>query len=132
MTVNRIAAWASTAVVTVAVVFGLWLSGSPEKLRLERLDGLRTAELRQLTRAVNEYWETHGELPETVADAVDGLRLSRVPVDPVTGVPYRYEALTSQRYELCAEFSLSSGPKDEDNFWSHGAGRQCYAFAVEP
>jgi hypothetical protein len=44
--------------------------------------------------------------------------------DPVTGAPYEYAARGPEQYTLCAVFA--GGSADEADFWSHGAGRQCF------
>lgn len=128
MTVNRIAAWGSAAVVAAAVIVGLWLAGSPPTLRLERLDEKRVADLKVIAGVINDYWKTHGALPASLTDVVDGLRLSSVPTDPVTEAPYRYSAAPPNRFDLCADFALASRPEDGDDFWRHQADRHCYTF----
>lgn len=132
MTVNQIAAWGSAAVVTVAIAVGLWLSGSPETQRLQALDEVREADLRQLVRAITMYHKTQGQLPETVAEVVDGVRLSSVPTDPASGGSYEYRRLTPQTYEVCANFATSSRQQDAEDFWAHGPGHNCYTFDTPP
>jgi len=130
MTLNRLAAWASSVVVGVSVAFGVWISGAPQTQRLERLDEMRVSSLRNLADVIDGYWRASGALPATLTDVVDGLRLSGVPVDPVTGLPYEYTLVALDRFALCADFALASEPDSEDTFWMHAAGRDCFEFEV--
>lgn len=132
MSVNRVAAWASIAVVAVAVAAGLWLAGSPAKQRLLRLDDRRTADLSRLSRLLNLRWQAQGSLSANLDALVDGQTLSRLPLDPETGEPYEYRTTGPRSFELCAVFRLPSREEAARDFWSHDAGRRCYSFDVPP
>jgi hypothetical protein len=129
MSVDRIAAWASSLVVAATVLAGLWLGGSPDGERLRRLDERRVQDLQQIARTLEGRARREGALPETPAALVDGLRLDGLPTDPVSGRPYRYERLAPDRFRLCADFAArsSDGP---DTFWDHGNGPACFEFDV--
>jgi len=120
-------------VVSLAVITGLWLLGSPREARRHRLDARRVADLSQITLATDHYRTRHERLPasleELLQDPEAGLR-SR---DPTTGALYEYHVLGPTTYEVCAHFERASdgGPDQEaDRFggppWPHGAGRQCF------
>ena len=63
MTVNRITAIVSSAVVIVAIAAGLYLGGSPGEQRMVRMDERRVQDLNQLANAVQIYWQQQDELP---------------------------------------------------------------------
>lgn len=130
MSMNRIAAWASLVAVGAAVAAGLWLAGSPAEQRLLRLDDQRVADLGRLVRLLNLRWQATESLPAALDGLVDGQRLSRIPLDPETDAPYEYRTTGPGSYELCAVFSTPSRAEAAGSFWSHGAGRQCFAFDV--
>ena len=130
MSVDRLAAWASGVAVIAAVIAGFVLSGTPLEQRLKRLDASRVSDLQQLSYALDAYWEERQSLPGTLDVLVDGRRLSRLPVDPVTREPYSYRAIVEPRagYRLCATFALASDASAPEQFWSHPAGQHCYEF----
>ena len=128
MNPHRIAAYASIAVVAIAIAIGLYLSGSPGEQRLRRLDERRVADLQQLASAIQVYHRQTGQLPPDLERLVDGRRLSSLPRDPVTDAPYELRITADERFELCAEFSRASVAERADDFWSHGPGRKCVAF----
>jgi hypothetical protein len=130
MSIERIAAWATSAVVLAAIIAGFALSGSPAERRLERLDARRVSDLQQLARAVDAHWEDRASLPDDLLRVVDGRRLSQLPVDPVSGLPYAYQPLPPDGYRLCAIFDRSSPADQREQFWAHPAGQHCYELEV--
>ena len=121
------------ASVAAAIVAGLVLIGPPAAERSRRLDLIRVADLRQLARGVDLYWEREQTLPksvETLATVPDAL--FRSTMDPSTGEPYSYRAMDGSRYELCATFEAEDGDGNYgDRFWSHGPGRKCFELDAE-
>ena len=130
MTSQRIAAWVSGTAVLIAVITGFIVAGSPSERRLERLDERRVSDLQQLSWAVDAYWNERGELPSDLLALLDGRRLSQLPLDPVSRLPYAYRALPPHRYQLCAVFELASESSDHEQFWTHPGGQHCYEFEV--
>ena len=126
------------AVVIAAVVGGLLLLGSPTKERLQRLDNRRVNDLKLISKAVDAYWTQYKRLPVTL----DELSQQPVPTlnfcdlnfrDPTTGQLYEYRTLGDSTYELCATFQRNSAqesPGQNRDFWSHGAGRQCFEIVM--
>lgn len=115
-------------VVLVAIALGLYLAGSPADARLRRLDQRRLDDLRGLKYATEQYWTRNKRLPSDLPalsrDARQDLHLH----DPTSNQLYDFRALTDTTYELCADFQRLSSEKapDQDTFWSHGPGRQCF------
>lgn len=130
MSVNKFAAMGSSIIVLVAVAVGLVLSGPPGEQRQKRLDTKRVSDLRNIARVMDAHTEDRGELPAALTDLVDGRRLTRMPADPVTGIPYRYEIVSATQYKLCARFDRTSDATIAIDFWSHGQGEKCYVLDV--
>lgn len=124
---NRVVAIASTVVVIITAVAGLYLSGSPAEQRLLRIDERRIRDLNQLANAVQRYWQEQGELPDTLQQLVDGRRLSKLPVDPDSGLAYQYTA-GDKKFSLCAEFKRPTRETTTIEFWQHPAGAHCFEF----
>ena len=130
MSISRIGAWACSGVVVITIIAGLALSGMPSEQRFKRLDERRVSDLRRLTRSLYSYWDTHDTFPADLDVLLDGQHLSRMPLDPVSGLPYEYQLDTPSRYHLCARFDRSSSHEKSSNFWAHEGGQRCYSFTV--
>ena len=119
--------------VMAAVAGGLWILGSPAQERVDRLDDRRITDLQEIERAVNLHWTRQQRLPASLAElsGEPGVRISLR--DPITMEPYGYQPLGENRFEVCSVFE-SAEPRDSStanlNFWSHGAGRQCFQLAT--
>ena len=102
-----------------------------------RLDERRVQDLQGIQRAIERRWLAQPQLPATL----DELVLTAPPLaaaDPVSGSAYEYRPVSGIQYELCASFAAASpGVSDgrPRDFWSHGAGRECFrleARALQP
>ncbi len=132
MNINKIYAYGSTAAVILAVITGLFLSGTPANQRQYRFDEERVADLRRLTYHIESYRNAHQQLPDSL-EALAGGRgatipggLDVVPTDPETGAIYMYVVVSENSYRLCADFNLASEHDGQATFWGHDAGYQCY------
>ena len=124
----------------VSVGYGIYLAGSPSLVRDIRLDQQRVRDLRNISSAVDEYWRTHENLPQTL-DAMrdsEGIYI-RSAADPVTEERYEYSPLSERGYELCAVFVTDSSEQRRDSprsfsdsKWEHGVGRQCFEREAPP
>ena len=117
------------AAVVIAVVSGLVLLGPPSEERTRRLDDRRVNDLRKITRATDLYWTRHGRLPASLDELSQEPGVTLNSRDPTTPEPYGYRALDAATYELCANFQRGSAEESQGpakDFWSHGAGRQCF------
>jgi hypothetical protein len=130
VTVNTGFAVASSAVVAIAVVAGLFLGGSPGEQRLVRFDELRVGDLQLLSSAIDRRWETFEQLPASLEDLVDGVLLKRMPLDPQTGTQYVYEITGDNSYRLCTGFSRASVNPLPGDFWAHEPGYRCFDFTL--
>jgi type II secretory pathway pseudopilin PulG len=128
MTAGRVALLAVIAIVAAAVIAGLVVSGSPAEQRRLRADDRRVNDLRQLSGTIQRYYADAKKLPPDLGTLVNGWALSGVPLDPETESEYEYEIVTDDTYRLCAGFSRESRESAPRDFWTHGSGRQCFAF----
>jgi len=130
MNIDRVAAMVTSIAVLIVVIAAFQLLGSPTDQRLQRLDERRVADLQRLAHAVDSYHAQRDALPEDLEALVDGRRLSRLPTDPSSDEPYRYEPLADHRYRLCATFARPSETESPAAFWQHDAGISCFEFAA--
>lgn len=138
---SRIVIWASLAVAITAIVYGFYLAGSPFKQRLIKFDSQRVSDLQTIQSRVVYYWQQKNKLPPSLDALTDNISGFTTPKDPDTNQPYEYKATGALSFELCANFSLPSGGKENvprimiypppDN-WDHGAGRFCFSRAIDP
>lgn len=126
-----------TVAIFLAVVYGLFLVGTPAQQRLIQFDERRVSDLQQITFAIDSYWERNKRLPETLGDLRDPRYYVQAITDPKMGEPYEYRILNEDRYELCAAFETDSSqyegefPKPfSEQTWNHGAGRTCFTLEV--
>ncbi|NOS67331.1 MAG: hypothetical protein HOO67_03110 [Candidatus Peribacteraceae bacterium] len=133
--------WAGIAIVVMAMVAGLFVTGSPLRGRSERFDEQRVNDLRTIqSEILNIVWgneramptppvkELTNPLPVTLEDvAAQALYQRPNIVDPETGLPYTYTRTSDHDFRLCATFSLSRD-QQYDVFWNHPVGEKCFDF----
>lgn len=139
----QIFGWSVAGIVSIGILLGFFVGGSPETARKQGFDVRRANDLSTLAGCIQGYASDFGALP----DSIDVLRRSSTYAycasfvqDPETGKVYEYRVVASSRmegesrvgeFELCADFSLtSSGSREmaypDPSLWSeHGAGRSC-------
>jgi len=130
---RTILAIASTVVVG-SIVAGVILVGSPERGRLQRLDGRRVEDLSAIVDAMDGFWERNDRLPASLAELTEDPRVRVSTLDPGSGDQYEYRLGGEGAYELCATFDFESParePRAQENFWTHSAGRQCFELRVD-
>ena len=132
MTARKFITVMASVTVVIAVLGGLYVSGSPGEQRLLRLDERRIADLVQLSAAISAYWQQSGRLPAALPVLVDGQRLRSLPTDPQTEVVYSYEPADMNTYQLCAEFARVAQQTMSEDFWAHPAGTHCFELEVGP
>jgi hypothetical protein len=131
MSVQRVAAIGSAVVVVASVIAGLFVTGSPLEQRLLRLDERRVSDLQSLSQAAEFRWDRNETIAGTASELVDGRYLSRLPSDPTTDQPYEYRVTGPRGFEVCAVFDRPARPDFAGDFWSHDAGRHCFAFEMQ-
>lgn len=121
--------WVASGAVVLSLIGSFALLDSPSQERVRRLDARRVEDLRMLAGAVDLHWSRGGTLPAALNELTQEPGYPSLPADPETGSPYEYRTLDGDRYELCASFARGSGDAPAEapgDFWSHGAGRQCF------
>ena len=135
--------WSVAGIVSIGILLGFFVGGSPETARKQGFDARRANDLSTLAGCIQGYASDFGALP----DSIDILKRSSAYAycaasmrDPETGEAYGYRVTVSSRmegesrvgeFELCADFSLtSSGSREmaypDPSLWSeHGVGRSC-------
>ncbi len=129
-------------VVAVAVVYGIYLAGSPSAERDRQLDQRRVSDLQQISSVVDQYYATRRALPPSLTQLDDLQIVASSLGDPESRQPYEYRATGGTTYELCASFALdSSATPDVGNErfatpakpvgapagrWDHPSGRTCF------
>ncbi len=93
---------------------GLWTVGGPEQARAERRDQMRRTDLHSLARHL-ACLHREGLEPDARTPACPETARR---TDPLTGAPYRVEALSAQLVHVCAEFETGLprqgwGPRDD-------------------
>ena len=129
---NRTAAIVTSVLVSLVVIAGLVISGSPGTQRQIRLDRQRVADLQLLSTLVEQYWQRNSVLPATLPELIDGTRVASLPTDPVSGTSYEYRIDGQRNFTLCATFTRAAEDDSRQTFWNHAAGRTCFDFQAEP
>lgn len=125
---------AATVIVIGTLATAVWVMESPVKQRDRRIDERRTEQLDAIADAVDAWTREHKRLPASLAELSKQPGASLAIVDPVTGTPYDYAAVSERGYRLCASFATSTsdrGPGTDriswhEKHWMHPAGRHCF------
>ena len=126
--------------VAALLALGMVLVRSPSEMQQVRLDERRVSDLRELNRAVHQYYRRQGKLPESLAQLPMANPPRGAMTDPLSGEAYAYQVLGERDFNLCARFELSdrTGENSYPHFydtdlgvdWRHDAGPFCYTLAV--
>ncbi len=131
-------------VVVLAIGLGFVAGGSPSSQRNRTFDQTRADNLSTLSSCIEQYTNSLGMLPESLAELKQSSQYSYCSgymTDPETALPYEYRVVTPSRtvgmtrvgeFELCATFALTMSPETRANnyvgntVWhEHGSGRSC-------
>ncbi len=138
--------WGVIALVTVAVVAGFFIVGSPKMERLRRFDYERVVRLQEIQWQIINYWRSKEYLPVQLSDLEDSISGFVAPVDPETNLPFEYNIKGAEAFELCATFNKASEDGGEIPFravepmsygksgaenWQHNAGRACFERVID-
>ncbi len=124
------------ALIISTLIYGFSTAGSPAKERAKRFDDTKVNDLQQIQNAVNIYYQTHANLPESLEQlkTEPNIYLQSIQ-DPESKIQYEYRILTSSAFEVCTNFhssstqSLDGQSKPYANgqpFWDHAQGHVCY------
>lgn len=129
-------------VVLIVVILGFGQVGGPWKIRGEKFDSARIADIRGLKLRVEDYYYKYGKLPETINDAVaSSTAVKKDFKDPQTGKDYAYTHTGALGYQLCATFTTDTtvDKKDKeqssysyyDEEFKHAKGDFCFDLNVQ-
>lgn len=140
----RMARMVALIIIIATILGAFFISGSPFRARLEKLDNQRTSDLQNIQSQIVYYWQKKGIIPANLNKLTDSISGYSASKDPETGVAYEYSELSSLSFELCATFSAVSptdqasrypsaiGPMNlESSSWQHKAGRTCFTRTID-
>lgn len=132
--IRLIVAISFTAAVVAVVIGGILLLDSPAEERSRRLDERRVDDLRSISAELDFYWTRERTLPSSLEELADEPGVFLELYDPESGEAYEYRVLSSNTYELCAEFARDTA-EERNRFytenWSHGPGKQCFELEAQ-
>lgn len=139
------ARWTAVAAAVIIILGAFFISGSPFRARLEKLDAQRVNDLNGIQSQIVYYWQKKGTIPTSLSELTDSISGYSAPADPETGADYEYSGINNLVFELCATFSAVSpadqvnrypsdiGPIGKENLsWQHEAGRTCFTRNIDP
>ncbi len=146
----KLARWTAVVFVSIVIIGAFFISGSPFRARLEKLDQQRVSDLQSIQSQIVYYWQKKGTIPASLNELTDSISGYKAPTDPENGTAYEYRGLSNLSFELCANFSAVS-PTDqtdrcannkcvselllpglENSSWQHAAGRVCFLRNIDP
>lgn len=135
----------AVSLVTVSIILGFMIIGSPRTQRLVRYDTQKINDLQSIQREIISYWQMKNSLPPAMSDLSDPLSYFVVPTDPETGAAYSYAQVSPTTFKLCATFNSDSKtangnstasqryyPVEVNQNWDHDAGEQCFERTIDP
>jgi len=138
------------SIVSIAIVAGFFIAGSPQAARERQFDERRVSDLQSIQWQIINYWQSKEALPQTLGDLRDDIRGFVPPIDPETRQPYEYRTTGHLSFELCAVFktlSIEGGvgverrpvaaplepyPVKGLEIWAHKEGRTCFQRTIDP
>lgn len=138
----RMARMGALIIIVATILGAFFISGSPFRARLEKLDNQRISDLQGIQSQIVYYWQKKGTIPTNLNELTDSISGYSAPTDPETGKVYEYRGTSNLVFELCTTFSVVT-PQDQqatfrvmpgiqnDN-WQHDAGRTCFTRTIDP
>jgi len=137
------------ALVSVGIVAGFVVAGSPAAQRQNRFDEQRVQHLQTIQWQIVSYWQAKGVLPPNLDALTDTINGFVAPIDPESQIPYEYRVTADKSFSLCATFNTASegnqnDPKSvpmpavdssygiEPANWQHPSGRYCFDRIIDP
>ena len=132
----------------LVVAAGFFVIGSPEDMRMQRLDARKTGDLQSIQWQIVNYFQQKEQLPADLAALNDPISSFMVPVDPQSGAAYTYRVMGEYSFALCAVFNRDSvdtagqgeySARDKvypsrgiNDTWEHGSGEVCFERTIDP
>lgn len=140
--VPKRSAIASGTVVTLTIIGGFFLIGSPFYQRNVRFDERRVNDLQNLRYQIVSWWNGKDRLPTTLDELKSGAFDVTVPLDPESGQPYEYRVTGPLSFELCTTFleagsaqgsgTVPAAVRGLEETWKHSKGRTCFSKTIDP
>lgn len=134
--------YAIVVFVSVSIIYGFFVAGSPMAERARQFDQTRINDLTTMQYQIVEYWRSKRALPATLADLRNEISGYVPPLDPETNSPYEYRIVSDLSFELCATFNAASDSTDaytsprsmtgQNETWQHDKGRTCFTRTIDP
>jgi hypothetical protein len=148
MQARKVITVVASLAVAAAVVAGFAVAGSPSSARAERNDATRISNLQDIQWQTTNFWQQKERLPASLDELVDPANPVPLPVDPVSGEPYRLEVVDTYSFRLCATFETDYSEPSMDRStvypmdvvsgkggpitWAHGVGETCFDRTIDP
>jgi hypothetical protein len=137
--------YAAGFLVSLSIIAGFFIMGSPSQVRLYRFDDQKVSDLQNIQWQIVNFWQQKEAFPKSLTDLEDPISGFVVPKDPQSGADYEYELGLGTSFKLCATFNAESqgrqssysepymvvGEKGNEN-WQHGAGEYCFERVIDP
>lgn len=147
------------AIVVLAIIAGLAVTGGPVEARKQREDMARRTALGDTALALACYHRREGRIPEDLSeveaalalmtspeDRRDGCGQAEIRTDPVSGEPFRLQRTDGEVTHICADFAAPDRDPDDLRYGPRSAllpdmrmprtkaGEHCYRlnFAIDP
>jgi len=131
-------------VVTIAVIAGFFIVGSPGDERARRFDEQRVSDLQVIQNQILSYWQNKGSLPDNLTDLRDDISGFSIPQDPSPEATstYSYIKKGDNTFSLCAIFVTSNYGLDVmephpidyrgiNSNWTHYSGKTCFDRTID-
>lgn len=132
----------------LVVAAGFFVIGTPEDMRMQRLDAQKVSDLQSIQWQIVNYFQQKEQLPADLSALNDPISSFMVPADPQSGAPYVYHLTAEHSFVLCATFnrdSLDTAGQGEymardmaypargiSDTWMHGTGEVCFERTIDP
>lgn len=95
----------------------------------------RTTDLRNTDTTIRLYWQQTQHLPRSLAAITQVLPDFKIPLDPVSKLPYKYAVVSKSSYLLCAKFELKhpipENISKKDQFFDSNKN-SCFLRTIKP
>lgn len=121
----------SFVVFVATIITAFTQIGSPMDIRGRNLDSTRVTDIQSIYYAIEGQIRNSNKLPQSLSDVTTITRYK----DPETQIPYTYNAVSSNSFELCATFATEGKPKEvssypPSNAAQHKKGYDCIIFTI--
>ncbi len=96
----KIATIGSIFLVLLAIVYSIYVIGSPMMMRKRKFDNLRLQNVSEIQNQILNFWQRENKLPDTLENIKDDMQYNFTALkDPKTKVAYKYEIIEQSKFE---------------------------------